>query len=317
VAGRAHVCTASIGIAMFGGPLGPVDDLLRRADSAMYAAKAAGKNTYRFFDERLQREMDEKANLESDLRLAIERGQLNLVYQPKVDRQGHVCSVEALCRWRHPQRGEVPPSLFIPLAEGCGLIYPLGMWILQRALEDLRQWCQNPVTRALGVAVNVSARQFHHPDFVEEVKAAIRASAVDPRLLTLELTESVVSQDVGSIVQTMHQMGQQGVRFSLDDFGTGYSSLSYLRCLPLNEVKIDRSFVLNVAENPADESVVHTVVALAKSLNFSVVAEGVETPAQHHILAAAGCDLFQGYLFFKPMPAAELAAAVARPPLES
>ncbi len=315
IEGRAHVCTASIGIAMFGESIAPVDDLLRRADSAMYAAKAAGRNAYHFFDEQLQQELELKANFEADLRLALDRDQLHLVYQPKVDRQGRVVSVEALCRWRHPERGNVPPSLFIPMAESCGLIYRMGMWILRRALEDLQAWSQQPVTRDLALAVNVSARQFHHPGFVEEAMAVINEAAVQPGQLTLELTESVVAEDVASIVQTMALLRQRGVRFSLDDFGTGYSSLSYLRQLPLNEVKIDRSFVINVAESPADESVVQTVVALASSLGFSVVAEGVETVDQHRVLLASGCDLFQGYLFFKPMSAVQLAAAMANLPV--
>lgn len=311
IEGRPHISTVSIGVALFGGPLGPVEDLLRRADSAMYAAKGAGRNTYRFFDERLQQEIEQKALLETDLRLAIDKGELYLAYQPKVAADGRVLGVEALCRWRHPERGEIPPSLFIPLAENCGLIYRIGMWILQRGLADLRDWGRRDEMREVGLAVNVSARQFHHPDFVTEVKQAIRQSGADARRLTLELTESVVAQDVEGIIQTMHAIRDDGVRFSLDDFGTGYSSLSYLRQLPLHEVKIDRSFVVNVASDSVDESVVRTVVALAQSLGFSVVAEGVETQDQHRVLVDCGCHQFQGYHFYRPMTADALVAALS------
>lgn len=304
IGGREHVCTASMGVALFGELTTTVDELLSRSDSAMYLAKADGRNTFRFFDQQLQAKLAEQALLESQLRLAIDRKELYLLYQAQVDRDGKIVGVEALCRWRHGERGEISPGVFIPLAESTGCIFQLGHWVLKSACATLANWQQQRgIDSGLHLSVNVSARQFHHPDFVAEVRTAVEEAAIDPRGLTLELTESVVAHDVETIIEKMRQLKAMGLRLSLDDFGTGYSSLSYLKQLPLDEIKIDRSFVMHIERNPVEAEIVRTVAALGRSLGLLVVAEGVETPAQHRKLLETGCAVFQGYLFSQPVSA--------------
>ncbi|MDP4299693.1 putative bifunctional diguanylate cyclase/phosphodiesterase [Leptothrix discophora] len=299
---REHVCSASIGVALFGDAPLLADELLSRADSAMYQAKADGRNDFRFFDQRLQARLAGLSEMEADLRLAIGRGELQLHYQPQVDGDGAVIGVEALVRWFHPVRGAVSPGEFIPIAESSGHILQLGPWVMQTACETLAAWAHDEVTAALSMAVNVSARQFHHPEFVNQVIAALRLSGANPMRLKLELTESVLAQDLGVIAQKMSALKALGVTFSLDDFGTGYSSLAYLKRLPLDQIKIDRGFVRGLPGNANDAAIVRTVIALGQQLGFEIIAEGVETDEQLDFLCRHGCQLYQGYLFGRPVP---------------
>jgi diguanylate cyclase (GGDEF)-like protein/PAS domain S-box-containing protein len=301
---REHRTTCSIGVALFGGgPAAPSDSPLKQAEVAMFQAKQAGRNTIRFFEPQMQEAVSRRAALEVELRHAIDTGQLLLHYQPQVSGDGRTCGVEALVRWQHPTRGMVSPADFIPLAEETGLILPLGQWVLEQACRQLAAWQAQPSTRALSVAVNVSARQFHHPQFVEVVHSTLRASGADARLLKLELTESMLVQDLDKLVTKMNALRALGVCFALDDFGTGYSSLAYLKRLPLDQLKIDQGFVRNLLTDANDVAIAKMVVALAQSLNLSVIAEGVEHPAQRDCLAHLGCYQYQGYLFGRPMPA--------------
>ena len=304
--GKEHYSTPSIGIAVFSGQQQSMDEVLKRADLAMYQAKAAGRNTLRFFDPALQAAVADRVALEADLRYGLEHGQLVLFYQPIVDEQGVVTGVEALSRWEHPQRGMVAPANFIPMAEETGLILPLGRWVLQTACSQLVVWGGDPLTQHVSVAVNVSAREFRQPEFATQVVETLRKTGANPKRLQLELTESLLLSDVQDAIRKMEQLKALGVRFSLDDFGTGYSSLSYLKRLPLDHLKIDQSFVRDVLTDPNDAAIARTVVGLAQSLGLSVVAEGVETEGQRDFLLASGCKAFQGYLFGQPVPVHEL-----------
>ncbi len=301
-----HYSTPSIGIALFSGQQQSTDELLKRADLAMYQAKAAGRNTLRFFDPALQAAMAERVMLELDLRLGLERGELVLHYQPIVDQSGHVIGVEALARWVHPTRGMVQPGSFIPVAEESGLILPLGKWVMQTACRQLVAWGKAAHTQSLSIAVNVSAREFRQSEFASQIIEILRSTGANPRRLKLELTESLLLSDVQDAIRKMEQLRAEGVRFSLDDFGTGYSSLSYLKRLPLDQLKIDQSFVRDVLTDPNDAAIARTVIALAQSLGLAVVAEGVETAGQRDFLLASGCQVFQGYLFGRPVPVHEL-----------
>ena len=304
--GKTHYSTPSIGIAVFCGQVDGVDELLKRADLAMYQAKSAGRNTLRFFDPEMQAAVTQRAALEVDLRHGLERGELVLHFQTVVSHQGRVTGVEALVRWHHPQRGLVPPNEFIPVAEQTGLILPIGQWVLKTACAQLVDWAQDPLTQYLTLSVNISAREFHEPDFVAETMRLIKQSGATANLLKLELTESLLIGDIQDTRKKMGQLREMGVRFALDDFGTGYSSLSYLRQLPLDELKIDQSFVRDVLTDPNDAAIAKTIIALAHSLGLSVVAEGVETVGQREFLARHGCESFQGYLFGQPLPVAEI-----------
>ena len=306
LSGKEHYSTSSIGIAVFSGQQQSMDEVLKRADLAMYQAKAAGRNTLRFFDPALQAAVAERVALEADLRYGLEHGQLLLFYQPIVDEKGSVTSVEALSRWAHPLRGMVAPANFIPMAEQTGLILPLGRWVLQTACNQLVEWSGDPTTQEVSIAVNVSAREFRQPEFATQVIETLRKTGANPKRLQLELTESLLLSDVQDAVRKMEQLKALGVRFSLDDFGTGYSSLSYLKRLPLDQLKIDQSFVRDLLTDPNDAAIARTVVALAQSLGLSVVAEGVETEGQRDFLLASGCKAFQGYLFGQPVPVHEL-----------
>ncbi len=300
--GREHVCSASMGVALFGDvPLG-ADELLSRADSAMYQAKADGRNDYRFFDQQLQAQLVSQAELEADLRLSIAREELALHLQPQVDGDGRMLGVEALLRWNHPLRGPVSPASFIPVAESSGFILQLGPWVLRSACDILAVWARDEATSGLTMAVNVSARQFHHPDFVSQVVDALRQSGANPMRLKLELTESMLVRDLGVIAQKMSTLKALGVTFSLDDFGTGYSSLAYLQRLPLDQLKIDRGFVHGLPGGSSESAIVRTVIALGRQLGFEVIAEGVETAEQLAFLRQQGCERFQGYYFGRPMP---------------
>ncbi len=311
--GREHRSTPSIGITLFGTGHQSVEDLLKQADLAMYQAKAAGRNTLRLFDERMQAAVDGQAALESDLREALAGGQMLLHYQPVVQADGSVTGAEALVRWRHPLRGEVPPGEFIGLAEANRLIIPLGQWVLDTACAQLAAWGRGPQTAQLTLAVNVSAHQFVEPDFVDQVVRALDNAGADPRKLKLELTESLLADNMEDVILKMTALRSRGVDFSLDDFGTGYSSLSYLKRLPLAQLKIDQSFVRDVLVDPNDAAIARTIVALGASLGLAVIAEGVETEGQYQFLLGIGCQAFQGYLFGRPVPIAEFEGFVRGP----
>ncbi|MHB1233545.1 MAG: EAL domain-containing protein [Burkholderiales bacterium] len=296
-----HSSSPSMGIVLFADISDSVEELLKRADLAMYQAKAAGRNTLRFFDPQMQARAMARAALETDLRLGVQADQFLLYYQPQVNSEGCLTGAEALLRWQHPRRGMVPPAEFIPLAEDTGLILPLGQWVLETACAQLAAWADDPLTARLALAVNVSARQFRHKDFVDQVLAVLDQSRADSQKLKLELTESLLVDDVEDIIGKMNALKARGVNFSLDDFGTGYSSLTYLKRLPLYQLKIDQSFVRDVLTDPNDAAIARTIVALANSLNLAVIAEGVETEAQRDFLAGIGCYAYQGYLYSQPL----------------
>ena len=309
---RSHHCTSSIGITLFRGHAVTVDELMKRADTAMYQAKAAGRNTLRFFDPETQAAVRARAALELDLRKAVVEGQFLLHYQAQVDSSGRVIGAEALVRWQHPERGLVSPAEFIPLAEDTGLIVPLGHQVLASACAQLAAWAARPDTAHLTLAVNVSARQFSLPNLVEQVLAVIDHTGAPPDRLKLELTESLLLENAEDVITKMIALKARGVGFSLDDFGTGYSSLSYLKRLPLDQLKIDQSFVRDILTDPNDAAIARTVVALGQSLGLAVIAEGVETEGQRDFLASSGCLAYQGYFFSRPLPVAGFEAYLNR-----
>ncbi|MFZ2524148.1 MAG: GGDEF domain-containing phosphodiesterase, partial [Candidatus Ferrigenium altingense] len=289
------------------------EEMLKRADVAMYQAKADGRNTVRFFDPAMQTAVSARVALESDLRRAVsEQEQFLLYYQPQVDSSGRMIGAEALVRWRHPERGMVPPADFIPLAEGSGLILPLGNWVLTTACEQLAAWAAQPETAHLTLAVNISAKQFGLPTFVEEVLTLVNYFGANPAKLKLEITESLLLDNVDDVIAKMTALKARGISFSMDDFGTGYSSLSYLKRLPLYQLKIDQSFVRDVLTDPNDAAIAKTIIALAQSMNLAVIAEGVETEAQREFLELNGCHAFQGYLFSKPVPVKEFEQLIVK-----
>jgi diguanylate cyclase (GGDEF)-like protein/PAS domain S-box-containing protein len=298
----AHHSTPSIGVTLFAQHQCSIDDLLKRADLAMYEAKASGRNTLRFYDPLMQAVVSTRAALDDDLRKAIEQQQFVLFFQAQVNFQGVVTGAEALLRWPHPQRGMVSPAEFIPQAEESGLILTLGRWVTETACRQLANWAQHPELAHLSVSVNVSAHQFRQADFVQEMLTLIEDTGANPHRLKLELTESLLVKDVEDIIVKMTALKARGVGFSLDDFGTGYSSLSYLKRLPLDQLKIDQSFVRNILTDGNDAAIAKMVVALAQSLGLSVIAEGVELQAQRTFLSELGCDNYQGYLFGRPVP---------------
>jgi len=313
LANGAHHSTPSIGVTLFGGEHQEASEVpLRRAELAMFQAKAAGRNTLRFFDAQMQAEVSAHAALEADLRDAVLNGQFLLHYQPQVVGDGRLTGVEALVRWQHPQRGMVSPAEFIPLAEASGLILPIGQWVLETACAQLAAWASKPDRAHLTIAVNVSARQFHQPNFVEQVLATLARTHAKPRLLKLELTESMLVNDVEGVIAKMGALKGRGVGFSLDDFGTGYSSLAYLKQLPLDQLKIDQGFVRNIVTDANDAAIAKMVMALAESMGLSVIAEGVEIQAQADFLAHLGCHAYQGYLFSRPLPVADFEAFATR-----
>ena len=305
LAGHEHHSTPSIGVTLFAEHPQGVDELLKQADIAMYQAKAAGRNTVRFFDPEMQHVLTNRASLEMDLRQALAEGQFLLYYQPQVDAAGRITGAEALVRWRHPVRGIVSPAEFIPLAEDTGLILPLGQWVLETACRQLVIWGGRAETADLTLAVNVSARQYRQEHFVDQVLDTLRWSGSRAERLELELTESLLLDDVEDTIIKMTALKNEGVRFSLDDFGTGYSSLAYLKRLPLSQLKIDQSFVRDVLSDPNDAAIARTVVALGQSLGLDVIAEGVESQEQRDFLYSQGCYAYQGYLFGRPLPADE------------
>jgi len=311
--GHQHFATPSIGVTIFHGTQADVGELLKQADLAMYQAKSLGRNTLCFFDPSLQAEMNVNAQTASDLRDGLRRREFVVHYQPIVDKAGVIIGVEALLRWNHPERGLLSPAHFIPVAEDTGLILPLGLWALEMACGQLAAWSKRPETANLSISVNVSVRQFRHPDFVDSVMACIRASGIKPQGLKLELTESLLADRMEITLEKMGMLKSLGVTLSLDDFGMGYSSLSLLKRLPLDQLMIDRSFVADVLTDPNDAAISRAIIALAQSLSLQVVAEGVETIEQRDFLAYQGCDQFQGHLFAKPLPIDELDALLSNP----
>jgi diguanylate cyclase (GGDEF)-like protein len=301
-------CTASIGITLLGAQQEDTIEPLRRAELAMYQAKAQGRNTLRFFDPKMQAVVNSRVAMEASLRDAVGKDQLALHYQPQVTDQGQVTGVEALLRWLDPKRGMVSPAEFIPMAEETGLILPIGNWVLEAACKQLAHWAGQLRTTHLTVAVNVSARQFHQRNFVDQVLMILNQSGANPHRLKLELTESVLVEDVEGVIAKMNALQARGVTFSLDDFGTGYSSLSYLQRLPLDQLKIDQGFIRDILINPNDAAIARMVIALADSLGLTVIPEGVETQAQRDFLLGLGCHNFQGYHFSRPLPIHEFEA---------
>lgn len=307
-----HSGSASIGATMFQGQSSNIDDLMRQADLAMYRAKDAGRNGVHFFDPAMEAAVVNRVALERDLRHAVADGQFELHYQAQVIGLGRVTGAEVLVRWRHPTRGLVSPSDFIPLAEDTSLILPLGHWVLEAACCQLEKWQHIPSLKYLTLAVNVSALQLAQADFVEQVMAVIERSGANPKRLKLELTESLLVGNVADIIEKMANLKNQGIGFSMDDFGTGYSSLSYLGRLPLDQLKIDRSFVSDVLINPNNAGIAKTIITLAQGLGLEVIAEGVETDAQREFLASAGCHAYQGYFFSQPLLVADFEALAFR-----
>ncbi|MFN3437605.1 MAG: EAL domain-containing protein [Acidovorax sp.] len=294
--------TTSVGAVLFSGQSQTVEDLVKHADLAMYAAKTAGRNSIRFFDPKMQAAVTARAALENDLRTALDQGQFTLHYQTQVGCGVRVVGAEVLIRWHHPTRGLVPPFEFIPLAEETGLILPIGLWVLQTACAQLKKWQDSPSTDHLQLAVNVSARQFRQADFMEQIVTVLRQTGARPDRLKLELTESLALDNVDDTIAKMNALRSLGLRFSMDDFGTGQSSLSYLTRLPLDQLKIDQSFVRNIGIQHTDALIVQTIIGMAHSLGIDVIAEGVETEEQRAFLERHGCSLWQGYLFSKPVP---------------
>jgi diguanylate cyclase (GGDEF)-like protein/PAS domain S-box-containing protein len=298
-----HIVTSSIGVTIFDGSTDNINALYKQADMAMGRAKSAGRNTIRFYDRAMQIAIDEKMSLESDLREAIEKKAFALHYQPQVGRNGRIVGAEGLLRWKHAIRGEVPPSVFIPLAEETGMILPLGRWTIEAACSQLIEWARDSATAHLTLSVNVSAGQFRCPHFVNDVLEIVRQPGIDATKLKLELTESALVEDIEEATAKMAALKNFGIGFSLDDFGTGYSSLSYLRRMPLEQLKIDKSFITEVPGNENDVSIVEAIIALGRKLGLAVMAEGVETAQQLKFLAGIGCNAYQGYLFSRPLSA--------------
>ncbi len=311
--GNGYHSSASIGVVLFDNQPCGSDALMRHADMAMYQAKNMGRNAVVFFDPSMQAAVQQRVQLESELRSALAAGQFVLHYQAQVGRNGHCCGAEALVRWQHPVRGLVFPDGFIAFAEETQLIVPLGRWVLEQACRQLAAWSTRPTTAQWTVSVNVSARQVHQEHFVQDVLDALRDSGAKPQQLTLELTESLLLDDADAAVEKMLLLRQHGIGFALDDFGTGYSSLSYIQRLPLSTLKIDRSFVRDILGKAQDAAIAKMIVALGQALHLEVLAEGVETPEQRDYLAAIGCHAYQGYFFGKPVPVAHFERDYAPP----
>ncbi len=315
VAGHTYHSTASMGIMLFGkNPrIKTVDDVMKRADLAMYQAKAQGRNTLCLFDPDMQATANARVELEAAMRIGLQRREFRPYFQPQVDAEGRLKGAEALMRWHHPQRGLILPAEFIPVAEDAGLIIPMGRLMLEAICTQLASWSKHPDTAHLTLAVNVSAREFHHRDFVKQVLDVIRTTGANPERITLELTESMLLTDVQDTVNKMAVLRLEGVNFSLDDFGTGYSSLNYLKRLPLSELKIAQSFIDDVLTDSSNGAIVRSMITLAQNLGLGVTAEGVETKAVRDYLQINGCSVFQGYLFAPALPIDELEILARQP----
>ena len=302
LSGYECLSSPSIGVTLFNDHQSGIEDLLKQADIAMYQAKKAGRNAVRFFDPKMQEAINQLVNLERELRTAIEQEQFQLYYQVQVDVSGQPMGAEVLIRWIHPEQGLILPPLFIPLAEDNGLIFSIGKWVLEQACAQLKAWESDPNTRDFKLSINVSAKQFYQADFINQIKSAIQKYEINPKMLVLELTESMLLDNIQETIKTMNVLKEIGVRFSLDDFGTGYSSLQYLKQLPITQLKIDKSFVQDIAVDNSDQAIVRTTIVMAQTLNLDVIAEGVETTEQRDMLIKSGCICFQGFLFGQPMP---------------
>ncbi|MGR9088285.1 MAG: putative bifunctional diguanylate cyclase/phosphodiesterase, partial [Gammaproteobacteria bacterium] len=306
-----YYSSSSIGATLFSGHDQSIDELLKQADIAMYQAKTSGRNALRFFDQQMQARITVRVRMEADLRLALLENQFKLYFQPQVCHDHRIIGAEALIRWQHPALGLVSPADFIPLAEETGLIIPIGQWVLETACAQIKIW-EGQMRSHLQLAVNVSARQFRQADFVEQVSRIIQHSAINPDRLKLELTESLLLDDVDDCIRKMNALREAGVFFSMDDFGTGHSSLSYLTRLPLEQLKIDRSFIRNIGEKAADAVIVQTIIGMSRNLGMKVIAEGVETESQRAFLEGLGCSIYQGYLFSEPLPIERFDALMKR-----
>jgi diguanylate cyclase (GGDEF)-like protein len=300
--GQDYFNSPSIGVCLFGDQPMPTDELLKQAEQAMYTAKASGRNSLRFFDPQMQAVTAQRFILQNEIREGLKQHQFQLYYQPQVDNAGAIVGAEALIRWLHPERGMIPPLEFIPLAEDSGLILPMGDWICATACAQLVSWSKTAATQGIVLSINVSARQFQQPQFVEQLLAAIARSGADPSHLKLELTESVLIANQQDVITKMDTLKIHGIKFSLDDFGTGYSSLSYLKRLPISELKIDKSFVNDILTDANDAAIARMIIRLAQSMELSVIAEGVETKEQRDWLEREGCFQYQGYYFGRPVP---------------
>jgi diguanylate cyclase (GGDEF)-like protein len=311
LSGQETFVTASVGIAAYPADGGDAESLLGAADAAMVRAKQSGRNAYHFFTAAITQRTRARAQVALELRRAMERNEFDLAYQPKIDlASGAPCGAEALLRWNHPQRGVILPAEFVPVLEETGLIVPVGEWVLRRACEDLKAW-QAAGLKVLPVAVNLSARQFRQQQLDARIRSLVRNAGVDPRLIELEITESQLMQDPDHAIRVMQALREVGIRIAIDDFGTGYSSLAYLTRFPVAALKIDRSFVADALSDAADAAIVRTIIEMAHTLSFTVVAEGVETEAQRAFLRQFGCEQGQGFLFAEPMAAAEFGALIA------
>ena len=302
IADHEHYVTPSIGITIFPEKKKNAATVLKQADTAMYQAKKDGRNAIRFFHPSMQAAADARLALEKDLRHALERQELSLHYQPQVDSEGSIIGAEALLRWQHPLRGMIPPNEFIPVAEETGIILPIGRWVLATACEQLKSWQKGNISSSFQhLAVNVSPRQFRMVNFVKQIQDVVNSSGIDPSLLTLEVTEGMAIENVADTIAKMQALKHLGVRFSMDDFGTGYSSLTYLKQLPLDQVKIDQSFIQDIDRDPNNEVIIETIISMANLLGLDVIAEGVETEAHVHFLVGKGCVIYQGYYFDRPL----------------
>jgi len=294
--------TFSIGAVLFYDHKQSAEELLKRADIALFRSKNAGRNKLTFFNHEMQDAINERVAIEKEMRTALGSDQFRLHYQIQVDSNQNILGAEALIRWQHPERGLLTPGQFIPTAEELGLMPPIGQWALETACVQLKAWESGALTRELVLSVNVSAREFHQADLVLQIKTLLKRYSINPSLLKLELTESILLKSTEDAAASMNALKEMGIRFSLDDFGTGYSSLQYLKRLPIDELKIDQSFVRDIVTDSSDKVIVQTIIVMAKSLGIRVIAEGVETEEQRQILLDSGCTQFQGYLFGKPMP---------------
>ncbi len=300
----AHLCTSSVGVVVF--RKSNTDDVIKQAEIAMYEAKNAGRNTIRFFDPKMQETIKEKVALESGLRRAITAKEFELYYQPKVNQERKIIAFEALLRWKDPQKGVVAPSSFIPLAEESGLIIPIGNWVIETACKQLLLWSDDPLKSSLSIAVNLSLKQLQDDAFLSTLKDILQHTQCPKEKLIFEITETVFMDDVKPILSKIHHIKNLGIRFSIDDFGTGFSSLSTIQKVPLNELKIDQSFIQNISHEADSGVIIRTIIGMANNLGLDVVAEGVETQAQFAFLRQVGCRIFQGYLFGKPLPLSEI-----------
>jgi diguanylate cyclase (GGDEF)-like protein/hemerythrin-like metal-binding protein/PAS domain S-box-containing protein len=298
-----YAITPSIGIALFRGHEKNPMELLKHADLAMYQAKSAGRNALRFFDPQMHENVIARVSLERELKLALEQRQFQLFFQVQTDRQAQPIGAEALIRWIHPVKGVQSPDKFIPIAEENGIIIPLGLWIIEACCIQLQAWQRSPGLTGISISINISPKQFFEKDFFHQVRSILKRYAIDTHLLKFELTESIMIDDIEDTISTMTAFCDLGIQFSLDDFGTGYSSLQYLKKLPFSQLKIDRSFVCDLAHDANDQAIVKTIIAMAQSLNMNVIAEGVESQQQFDYLDSLGCEFFQGYLLGRPEPA--------------